>query len=366
MSEEKNVTNKRLSIVVMIMAALVLLASVALILVNYTVRNKYKGERWYENEVSIDTTVEEQEAFENVNDNVSSIATEWVYGRKGAYNRIVEDDEYYYIVNPADNYNIYKISKDGNFENTLIIDTTGSYINVVDDKLYFANNYDDTEYAKGIYSVNTDGSNLEMLTDGSAYYMQIVNDWCYYVDGNNNNLYKLNLFTRRPILLSDKYITDFSVVENTIYYAIYDEDAEDFAYTINSMDVDGKNMKVISDPCTFSYMYYDNDDIYVLTSREGIYRMSTTTFEFEFLCGGALISPLCSNSEYIYSIDESLDRRVAVYKISDGSLKYYNTDKVSNVYVTDDIIVTYYNVDGTNPVYTVNEISTGKAIDFFK
>ena len=354
----------KLSIVLIIMAILVLLASTGLILVNLLERNKFNGENWYDGDKKIDTTIDEVEAFENVSDNTSSIADSWEYGKVDGPGTVPYDNDYYYVCNPLHDNKIYKITKDDNHDNTMLSDVPGSYINMIDGKVYFINIYDDSGYDKGIYCVDVDGNETEVLALGLTYNLQIVNDWCYYIDGNDNCLYKMNLFTRRPIKLINSFVTDYVVFENTIYYIEYDESTR--YYNINSVDVDGNAKKIVADTGFFADILYSDGYLYVLSNKDSISKINVSTNEFTVLYYGYFVTEIVKIGDLLYFIDDSFDRQLGVIHLTDDYVDYYNVNKVSGLDGIGELLAVYYIKGDTTPATTVNDTITGKAVKFFK
>ncbi|MBQ0028541.1 MAG: DUF5050 domain-containing protein [Lachnospiraceae bacterium] len=355
--------NSVAGIVIAIVSIVIIIAGVGLSIYSLLPKNKYNQDEFASNNKELETDIKEVDTFQGINDTSSSSATSWEYGWRV---EIAEDDNNYYLPDYKNNYKLCKISK-SDYSKTVVVDMPVSNVNVIGDKLYFINSFVDTSDDNGIYAVNTDGTGLECILPGTYTRMLVVNDWIYYVSGYDYNLYKINVFGRNTVKLVTEHVSDIDIYENTIYYSTYDEDRNKRdAYKIAAIDVDGNNRVQYTDYVEYYSIDYDDGYIYYAQSDSCIGRIDTFSKENEKLTDCYTNNALVVSGDRIYFIDGSKDISLAVYSISDGSIKHYNVKNVDSYYVGEDTLITLYMDSSFNPVVTANDINTGAVIDLFK
>ncbi|UNC92238.1 DUF5050 domain-containing protein [Candidatus Contubernalis alkaliaceticus] len=109
----------------------------------------------------------------------------------GAVSLNVVDDWIYYV-NIDDDYTIYKITTDGSNRTRLNYHDSDS-LNVYGDQIYF-NCWEDDYSIYSLYNMRTDGSNLNNVYSDDFYsYLNVLDDWIYFVKWEEEVLYRISL-----------------------------------------------------------------------------------------------------------------------------------------------------------------------------
>lgn len=114
----------------------------------------------------------------------------------------------------------------GNFENnklykydikndlsTELTDERVSYINVVDNWIYYINPNDSR-----IYKIGTDGTAKMKLNDSWTEGLNVHNGWAYYVNSEDRSIYRIRLDGTNEQRLNDSPSADINVISDWIYY----------------------------------------------------------------------------------------------------------------------------------------------------
>lgn len=359
---------------------LLLVGTVVLVLLGRSLRDRqqYEGEMWYGNVREADTaadTLSGMGAFALQNsEGDSSLADSWVYGndmqiyRSGAL--LAMDENYYYTANATDGGKLYRITRDGSFQREKLTEIPASMISLKEDRLYFVSSYDNASNVRGIYGVNTDGTQLEYLSDAVPDYMMLVNDWLYYLSANDSHIYKLNVRERREILLTDKTCVSMTIQENAIYFSYQEEtEEEDTVQILASIDLDGDSYQELARDGEYHYLTYAEGRIYyipedwsslcsvnpdgsdvntVLTSANQIGRVR-----------------ICDDKFYYLEYADDGRRVIAEYNSETGVTGHYNLEYVKNFFLFDGKIYVDY-LDGTEEKVSVCNLEDGSLIPFFE
>lgn len=111
------------------------------------------------------------------------------------------DEWIYYLVqkkNDFDGYYLYRMPIDGEEENQLT--DIKSYVFDYDYTwIYYVDNV-----TPGVYKIKYDGSENQMLTEGSCIWLKVVDDYVYYTKGGaDNGIYKVSINGSEPMKISD-------------------------------------------------------------------------------------------------------------------------------------------------------------------
>lgn len=360
---------------------LLLAGAVALVLLGRTLGNKqqYEGELWYGSVKEADTavdTVSGMEAFALWNGaGDSSLADSWAYGndmqiyRSGAL--LAMDENYYYTANATDGGKLYRITRDGSFQREKLTEIPASMISLKEDRLYFVSSYDNASNVRGIYGVNTDGTQLEYLSDAVPEYMMLVNDWLYYLSANDSHIYKLNVRERREILLTDKTCVSMTIQENAIYFSYQEEtEEEDTVQILASIDLDGDSYRELARDGEYHRLIYAEGRIYYIS--EGWLSLCSvnpdgtevnTVLTSVNQIGGVQIYG--GSFYYLDYGDGGKNSVIAVYNSETGVTGHYNLEYVKNYFLFDGKIYVDY-LDGTEEKVSVYNLEDGSLVPFFE
>ncbi len=243
--------------------------------------------------------------------------------------------------------NIYKVRTNGNDRVALNSGSPG-FINVIGNWIYYTNG-NDNNY---IYKIDINGNNKTILNSDRSYAINVIGDWIYY-QADNNILYKMRTDgTGKTIIASDGLDCDtnnggsisLGILGDWIYYTNHNDNGYIYKININGDsktrlgDVGSCHINIIGD-----WIYYIN------TNDFNIYKIHINGGEAIKL-GSESAYSINVVGDWIYYINAGDNR--SLYKIlTDGTNKTkLNSDPVYNINLIDDWI--YYgsykiHTDGT-------------------
>ena len=89
---------------------------------------------------------------------------------------VARDGASLYFGNPSDGYRLYAAGQNGDSDLQNLLDTSVSYVNVIDQTIYYCDTKDDFS----ICSVGVDGQNQQKLADGHCEDLSYLDGWLYY------------------------------------------------------------------------------------------------------------------------------------------------------------------------------------------
>lgn len=325
---------------------------------------EFEGEPWYENVQRENKEIDITKEYSS-----DSMAQSWEYGRlPESGNDIAEDDTYYYVANPIDGEKLYRIKKDGDFAKEKLLDLRVGDINFVNGKVFFSHPEENAEIGVGIFCMDVNGGELEMITDHYPKSMRVVNDWIYFIDYNEDGIYKIHTEGREPIKLTEQICGNLFVYENQIYTYVKlepeneEENEEETKWELISLDVNGQN--------TGSYgvaksVSISNGYLYVLR-EDGLWKISMDQSEQEKLNTVDLsdATDLKVVGEELYYITEQ--QRLERMNLATGECKAYSSISGINGYGIFDGMIEIYYVEGTDKKVSVNNLADGSAVAFYE
>lgn len=330
--------------------------SVVVLLCGCGKKVEFEGEPWYEN-----VQRENQEIILFNEYSTDSLSEQWEYGLSPESGHdLAEDENYYYVANPTDGNKLYRIKKDGTYSKEKLLDMNVGDINVVNGKVYFSI-YDETvEPGMGIFCMNVDGSEMEIITDYYPADMKVVNDWIYFIDYNADGIYKIHNKGKELIQLLDQECSSLVVFENQIFTFAKVEDDE--IWEVTSLDVNGQNKRSYGEGNYFEL----TDGSMCILREDGLWEMPLGQPEEETLLTDELgdISNIERIGDDLFYITENQD--LARYNLTTGENKVYTSiSYVTGYNIFDDMIEVFY-VDGTEAKVTVNYLVDGLSVAFYE
>ena len=159
---------------------------------------------------------------------------------------IIANDEYAILHNERIYYScssgFFSMNTDGS-DKQILNDVFAEYIHIADNKFYFKNN----NYRGCIFSMNFDGTDLQQLNDDSVWEISVIDDWIYYnISRNSGNqygndgmgIYKMRTDGSERRLLTDDEVDHFNVDGDIIYYDAIGE------YLSISIDGDNRQQEI--------------------------------------------------------------------------------------------------------------------------
>jgi hypothetical protein len=166
---------------------------------------------------------------------------------------VARDGASLYFGNPSDGYRLYLSGQNGDSNLQKLLDTGVSYINVIDQTIYYCDTKDDYS----IWSVGINGQNRQKLADGHCEDLSYLNGWLYY--HTPDGIYRLPAEGGEPEeLLSGKFRCVYAY-NNSVYYM---EDSEGGGLWRISLD-DGAPQSLLTNHHTL-FLAIQDDLLYCL------------------------------------------------------------------------------------------------------
>lgn len=215
------------------------------------------------------------------------------------------------------------------------------------DTIFFSNPSDGGK----LYSMDSTGNNLKKLTNDAATYINVDDNYVYYVRNNpgdsldfdfvafhRNALVRVDHNGENLVVLDTEPSLYASLIGNYIYYIHYDEQE---ASTLYKVRIDGEEQQKVMDTPVFTcnadgqYFYYNG-----MNEDGAIHRFDTASDSTTVVYEGNTFQPVVSDGEDVYYIDGNTD-----YSIIHTNLQFSNP-----TFVTRDS-VDAYNVHGSYIYY---------------
>lgn len=203
-------------------------------------------------------------------------------------------DKVYYI---GSDYNIYSMDTNGE-KKTKINDNETGYIGVTDKYILFndypENPQSETDYIT--YIMDLDGSNIRAVNGNRLYNANIVGNYIYYVNEDNNEIRRINMDGTNDIKIYSTRAYNMNVYGDYIYYLDYktaNTENADEPICIHRVKKDGTEHEVIVEMENYSYfinivgnwIYYTdhNDNSYYinLLKTDGTDKINLYTYNYE-------------------------------------------------------------------------------------
>jgi len=182
---------------------------------------------------------------------------------------VIHNERIYY----SNSRGFFSMNTDGS-DHQMLNDVFARNIRIVDDKIYFSNR----SYRGYIYSMNIDGTNLQRLFEDGVSRIIVANGWIYYNinshSGNNwdSGIYRIRTDGSDRQLVTDDgvydFYHDFYVVGDIIYYSTWEG--------ILSINVDGNNRRQVSnDIIAININVIDDHMFFTCVARQKIFSIET-------------------------------------------------------------------------------------------
>jgi len=204
-----------------------------------------------------------------------------------------------------------------------------------------------SRYEEGgaVYSENPDGSERVKVSDDPAGYINVIDDRIYYAlfDYENDDFGIISINTdgsdRRKIV--DDFVWDVTVVEDSVFYCTDDG--------IFSVNIDGSDTKELRGVEASGINIFNGYIYYYCWNYEGIFKMKTDGSD-----------PVKINDDLAYClivvggiIYYNSERGIHVIDIEGNYLYEVTSDRVNSIIVVEDLIF-YVNAGDNYRLYTIN------------
>lgn len=157
---------------------------------------------------------------------------------------------------------------------------------------------------EGLYKSDYSGKNFTKISDKICLYLNVANDWIYYINGDDNQIYKMDLNGQMNQKISDFKARYLIIIDQKIYALSVSNQYEN---KLIEMDFSGKEKKVLIDEKVTNiyfyknYIYYDKQD--KDTNKTILCRYNYLNGDNDTLCEVALVNYLFVYEENIYYME---------------------------------------------------------------
>lgn len=135
-------------------------------------------------------------------------------------------------------------------------------INIVDDWIFYRNN-------EVIQRMKIDGSSMNTIFKGYPFDMSVIGNWIYFINFDDDNLYKMDLNGRNREVLVNENLVNMTIYDEKIYYS-YEEDEE---YYLEKSNLDGSKKELLI-KVEARNLVVDDDYIYYIDGEFKLFRLT--------------------------------------------------------------------------------------------
>ena len=219
---------------------------------------------------------------------------------------------------------ITKIDHLGN--RTKLVEGDGWYLNVIEDWLYYVNSDDNK-----IYRVSTNGKNFEKVSDLEVSFLYAYDGLFYIItsiDDAVHNLYTINYDGTDLKPICDDKVSEIYICSDSIYYYTY-HDQKSFIYRINLDGSDKQEVKRDKEEGIHWLCVYENNIYYMGASNTVIMKLDMSS--------GVVSKVESTEMQYGVIVPDyivSHDNAIVYYEVGHRAFKKLNldTDETSTLY----------------------------------
>ncbi len=239
----------------------------------------------------------------------------------------------------------------GNMTNTLMDGYwRGGFVTTQAGWIYFSRFMDD-RYA--IYKMRTDGSELQRVGEAHGYSLNVVGDWLYFIDPNNDNKpYRMRTDGSKLQELTDFSCSFLSVSGDWAYSDGFGEEG-----TLCKFRTDGSEQTALVDLPVISCCVYGDWVYFYKKSNEdgGLLRVRTDGTETQVIVSGI---PQCFaiSDDVVYYVDPDDPWEVMQCDLDGGNPKeaYRANDTITAMNVSGDTLIVAYGVSFDKDRFTLS------------
>lgn len=184
------------------------------------------------------------------------------------------------------------------------------------DSLYYV--IESTPNHNSLQKHNIRTNQIQKISNEQCRYLNISENWIYYVNSLNNQIYKIDRYGNNNQKISDKKVNFLAVHDNKLYYILMKEDGN----ALYCMDSDGTNVQELTHQSVRSIYFYQDKVFYIASDvggKFGIYSMNLNGDNRQRLLVDHDISWFCVYNEHIYYV-------VSLQAIKKFDCTSYHTD----------------------------------------
>lgn len=223
----------------------------------------------------------------------------------------------------------------------------GGYFCETDDRVYFANAYDD--YA--LYSMNPDETDMKKLGDNAVSSINAAGDYLYYsmlskANGsglgylmNTYGIYRCRLNGRHTVCLDRSYVVSMQLCGNHLYYQKYDNNN---GPSLEKVRIDKKGQTSIAPQIISPNCCVDGRIYFSGTEKDHyLHALDTATDTESVLWEANVWNPIVQDG-YVYYMDIDNNYRLCRYSFTDNVIEVLTDERLDFYNLCDNRI--YYQV----------------------
>lgn len=228
----------------------------------------------------------------------------------------------------------------------------GGYFCELDERVYFANAYDNF----ALYSMNPDETDLIKLNDGAVSSINAAGNYLYYFQNSGSTdvggiggavrisgIYRSNLKGKSVIGLDRCNIVSMQLCGNYLFYEKYDKQV---GTSLTKVRIDKKDMQTVAEGiinpncCVNGKIYYNGtaEDHY-------LHALDVSTSRDSVIWQGNIWNPIVQG-DYVYYMDVGENYRLCRYNLLNNVVEVLTNDRIDMFNVYDNYI--YYQVSSAD------------------
>ena len=244
-----------------------------------------------------------------------------------------------------------RYNKDGDVGNTTGNLYNGGYFCEYKGYVYFSNKAD----SDSLYRMKSDGTKLEKLHSDRVSYIQVINDYIYYVRMNETSaevvlrgqpygIFRLEIGDNKAEQIYNGVVLSMRMLGNYLYFQSYIEKNED-KLQLKKIKIDGTGLETISDE-DYEPICVNGEDIYFIEVKDShnLMRMDTTDDRIVTAAEGNYYMPTFING-FMYFIDLEAGMKLTRVNLSTDEYVVLDEGKCINYNVSEENNVIYYQLE---------------------
>ncbi len=214
-------------------------------------------------------------------------------------------------------YKIFKLNLKTKTEKAIYEDNA-KYINVYEDFLYYIRGSNGN-----IIKLGTNGSKALVLNDSICSNLYVTKDWIYYIDKlANNTIHRINMKTHKSTLLVDMNASSLIVYKNFLYFVDLSDNNSLYRYNMDTQEISLLvNSHIIFYTITEDIIFYTN--------------ASDGSFIYKADLDGSNNSKLDGTRGWYLSSDPS-NSKIVYFKSTKGNMRRFNINTLNQMTITND------------------------------
>ena len=217
--------------------------------------------------------------------------------------------------------------------------------------VYFSNRAD----ANSLYRMKADGTKVEKLHPDSVSYIQVINDYVYYVRTNDTSadvvlrgqpygIFRMEIGEDKSEQIYNGMVLSMRMLGNYLYFKSYDEKSED-KIQLKKVKIDGTDLTTLSDE-DYDPICVNNEDIYFTEVRNShnLMRLDSTDDRIVTAAEGNFYMPTFIHG-YMYFIDLDDDMKLKRVDLSTDEYEVMDEGKCINYNISEENDVIYYQLE---------------------